>query len=30
VEAKLDAQIASNVWLGGQGRLVFRGIWEGI
>jgi diaminopimelate epimerase len=30
VEAGLDGQMASNVWLGGQGRLLFRGVWEGI
>jgi len=30
VEANLGDQVASNVWLGGQGRLLFRGVWEGI
>jgi len=30
VEASVDGQTASNVWLGGQGRLLFRGVWEGI
>ena len=30
VEANLGGQVASNVWLGGQGRLLFRGVWEGI
>jgi diaminopimelate epimerase len=30
VEASLDGRTASNVWLGGQGRLLFRGVWEGI
>lgn len=30
VKASLDGQMASNVWLGGQGRLLFRGVWEGI
>ena len=30
VRADLTAGRASNVWLGGQGRLMFRGIWEDI
>jgi diaminopimelate epimerase len=30
VQAQLDSTTASAVWLGGQGRLVFRGVWEGI
>jgi diaminopimelate epimerase len=30
VEANLGDRVASNVWLGGQGRLLFRGVWEGI
>jgi diaminopimelate epimerase len=30
VEASLNGEMASNVWLGGQGRLLFRGVWEGI
>src|SRR4051812_48826985 len=30
VGAELTTGRASNVWLGGQGRLLFRGIWEGI
>jgi diaminopimelate epimerase len=30
VRAELDPSRASKVWLGGQGRLVFRGVWEGI
>jgi diaminopimelate epimerase len=29
VRARLDGQRACDVWLGGQGRLLFRGIWEG-
>jgi diaminopimelate epimerase len=28
VEADLDGDRASNVWLGGQGKLVFRAVWE--
>ena len=27
--AELDGSRATGVWLGGQGRLVFRGVWEG-
>ena len=30
VEASLEGEVATNVWLGGQGRLLFRGVWEGI
>jgi diaminopimelate epimerase len=30
VEATLEPPRASEVWLGGQGRLLFRGVWEGI
>jgi diaminopimelate epimerase len=30
VRARLEALRASEVWLGGQGRLLFRGVWEGI
>jgi diaminopimelate epimerase len=30
VRAAAGDQVASDVWLGGQGRLVFRGVWEGI
>jgi diaminopimelate epimerase len=29
VRAQLHAKGASDVWLAGQGRLVFRGVWEG-
>jgi len=29
VRAGLDGRKASDVWLGGQGRLLFRGVWEG-
>lgn len=29
VRAMLRDQQASDIWLGGQGRLVFRGVWEG-
>lgn len=29
VRATLRGDVATDVWLGGQGRLVFRGIWEG-
>jgi diaminopimelate epimerase len=29
VRARPDGKRASDVWLGGQGRLLFRGIWEG-
>ena len=28
VRAVLDGRDASGVWLGGQGKLVFRGVWE--
>jgi diaminopimelate epimerase len=30
VRAELAAGHAHDVWLGGQGRLLFRGVWEGI
>jgi diaminopimelate epimerase len=30
VRAELGGHRATGVWLGGQGRLVFRGVWEGI
>ena len=30
VRAVLDGPRASDIWLGGQGRLLFRGAWEGI
>jgi diaminopimelate epimerase len=30
VRAGLDGGRATDLWLGGQGRLLFRGIWEGI
>lgn len=29
VRARLDGSGASDIWLGGQGRLLFRGVWEG-
>jgi diaminopimelate epimerase len=29
VRAVLNGSTASEVWLGGQGRLLFRGVWEG-
>lgn len=29
VQATLRGAVATEVWLGGQGRLVFRGVWEG-
>ncbi len=29
VRAELEGGRASEVWLGGQGRLLFRGVWEG-
>jgi diaminopimelate epimerase len=29
VRARIEGRRASEVWLGGQGRLLFRGIWEG-
>ena len=29
VRARLDGSRADEVWLGGQGRLLFRGVWEG-
>ena len=30
VRASLQGSRASEIWLGGQGRLVFRGVWEGL
>jgi diaminopimelate epimerase len=30
VRASLEASRATDIWLGGQGRLVFRGVWEGL
>jgi diaminopimelate epimerase len=29
VRADLNSSKATDVWLGGQGQLVFRGVWEG-
>ena len=29
VRAHLEGSRASDIWLGGQGRLLFRGVWEG-
>jgi diaminopimelate epimerase len=29
VRATLRGDVATDIWLGGQGRLVFRGVWEG-
>jgi diaminopimelate epimerase len=29
VRASLRGEVATDVWLGGQGQLVFRGVWEG-
>ncbi|HEY3013233.1 MAG TPA: diaminopimelate epimerase [Gemmatimonadales bacterium] len=29
VRAKVEARQTSDAWLGGQGRLLFRGVWEG-
>jgi diaminopimelate epimerase len=29
VRAELNGTRAHDVWLGGQGRLLFRGVWEG-
>jgi diaminopimelate epimerase len=29
VRAELRGRLASDVWLGGQGKLVFRAVWEG-
>jgi hypothetical protein len=29
VRSIVQGDMASDVWLGGQGRLVFRGVWEG-
>ena len=30
VQTTLQGPRASDVWLGGQGRLLFRGVWEGV
>jgi diaminopimelate epimerase len=30
VRAELEGPRATAVWLGGQGRLIFRGVWEGV
>ena len=30
VRAELNGSRAYDIWLGGQGRLLFRGVWEGI
>ena len=30
VRAELNGSMAHDIWLGGQGRLLFRGVWEGI
>jgi hypothetical protein len=30
VRGELAAGRAHDIWLGGQGRLLFRGVWEGI
>ena len=30
VRAELNGSVAHDVWLGGQGRLLFRGVWEGV
>jgi diaminopimelate epimerase len=30
VRAELNGARAMDIWLGGQGRLLFRGVWEGI
>lgn len=30
VRAELDGALAHDIWLGGQGRLLFRGVWEGV
>jgi diaminopimelate epimerase len=29
VRAQLEGSMATDVWLGGQGRLLFKGVWEG-
>jgi diaminopimelate epimerase len=29
VRARLEGSRASGIWLGGQGKLLFRGVWEG-
>jgi diaminopimelate epimerase len=29
VRASREGDMATDLWLGGQGRLVFRGVWEG-
>jgi len=30
VRAELNGTMAHDIWLGGQGRLLFRGVWEGV
>ncbi len=30
VRAELNGIMAHDIWLGGQGRLLFRGVWEGV
>jgi diaminopimelate epimerase len=30
VRAELNGTLAHDIWLGGQGRLLFRGVWEGV
>ena len=30
VRAELNGGLAHDIWLGGQGRLLFRGVWEGV
>ena len=30
VRAELNGAVAHDIWLGGQGRLLFRGVWEGV
>ena len=30
VRAELNDTMAHDIWLGGQGRLLFRGVWEGV
>jgi diaminopimelate epimerase len=30
VRAELNGALAHDIWLGGQGRLLFRGVWEGV
>ena len=30
VRAELNGGLAHDIWLGGQSRLLFRGVWEGV